>query len=65
VNEVYNPDMLKDGYADFCKHIFIDNFTPAVTYYSPITNDNQHLMKSEYKSRRPEELAVLVRYFSA
>ena len=55
--------MLRDGYAPFCKHIFIPNFTPALTYYSKITSENEHLLKSEYKKRRPEELAVLTRYF--
>lgn len=55
--------MLRDGYAPFCKHIFIPNFTPALTYYSKITAENEHLLKSEYKQRRPEELAVLTRYF--
>ena len=55
--------MLRDGYAPFCKHIFVPNFTPALTYYTAITPDNEHLLKSEYKQRRPEELAVLTRYF--
>lgn len=34
LNEIYlkNPD-LKDGYAPFCKHIFVKNFTDCCNYY--------------------------------
>lgn len=32
--------MLREGYAPFCKHIFIDNFTDAVGSTLEITKDN-------------------------
>jgi hypothetical protein len=33
VNELYKAEDLRDGYAPFCKHIFIENFTEALVYY--------------------------------
>lgn len=65
VNDIYKGDtsLLKDGYAPFCKHIFIENFTEADTYYLPITLDNERSLRSVYRARRPEELAVLSRFF--
>ena len=35
-----HPEALKDGYAPFCKHLFIPNFTPAVTGCLEITDQN-------------------------
>lgn len=54
---------LEPGYADFCKHVFIDNFTPATLGYLEITEDNQGLLRSDYIARTPRELAVLSRWF--
>ena len=53
------------GYAPFCKHIFVENFTDALDGCAEITLDNRHLLKSGYAARRPEELAVLTRWFDA
>lgn len=54
---------LVDGYAPFCKHLFIPNFTDATVGALKITPDNKHLLNSGYIKRRPEELAVLARWF--
>ena len=35
-----NPDKLRDGYAPFCKHLFIPNFTEAVSGFTALTEDN-------------------------
>ena len=53
---------LASGYAPFCKHIFVPNFTGAKLGSLNITKDNVHLLKSGYSRRRPEELPVLSRY---
>eukprot|EP00316_Scyphosphaera_apsteinii_P016598 CAMPEP_0119322140 /NCGR_PEP_ID=MMETSP1333-20130426/57367_1 /TAXON_ID=418940 /ORGANISM="Scyphosphaera apsteinii, Strain RCC1455" /LENGTH=191 /DNA_ID=CAMNT_0007329287 /DNA_START=98 /DNA_END=670 /DNA_ORIENTATION=+ len=54
---------LVNGYAPFCKHLFIPNFTPATLPYLPITDENEHLLKSGYDARTEQELPVLVRWF--
>jgi hypothetical protein len=59
----YSPSCLVDGYADFCKHIFVPNFTDAPVLALEITNENQHLLKTGYEARTEKELPVLVRYF--
>ncbi|KAG2500348.1 hypothetical protein HYH03_001922 [Edaphochlamys debaryana] len=56
---------LVDGYAPFCKHIFVPNFVDAKVGALEITDANRHLLKSGYTKRRPEELAVLTRWFTA
>jgi hypothetical protein len=65
INQYYldNPNILKDGYAPFCKHIFIENFTDTVTNYTTITdNNNKHLIETCYEARTEKELPVLRRY---
>jgi hypothetical protein len=52
---------LVDGYAPFCKHVFVPNFIGAKVGSVPITVENQKLVRTAYESRRPEELAVLSR----
>lgn len=37
---------LVDGYAPFCKHIFVPNFTGAPVGALPITDANRHLLQS-------------------
>ncbi|KAK9807835.1 hypothetical protein WJX72_010616 [[Myrmecia] bisecta] len=56
---------LVDGYAAFCKHVFIPNdFAPKAKVGAlQITDKNRHLLQSGYSKRRPEELAVLTRWF--
>jgi Protein of unknown function (DUF3228) len=56
---------LVDGYAPFCKHIFMPNtFMPDVrTPVVEITADNEHLLRTRYEARTEKELPVLTRYF--
>ena len=56
---------LVDGYAPFCKHIFIPNFVGAKLNYLEITPENEPLLCSGYDARKPEELPVLLRWFAA
>jgi len=57
-----NPDALKPGYAPFCKHLFIPNFTTAVTACTKITPENEQYLRSGYDARRSNELAVLCQW---
>jgi hypothetical protein len=55
-----------DGYAPFCKHVFMPNEYDDVTVSAlKITESNRHLLETAYARRRPEEFAVLTRYFPA
>jgi len=54
---------LKEGYAPFCKHLFVPNFTEARVPVLAIDQHNCHLLKSGYHARTPKELPVLERYF--
>ena len=55
---------LVDGYAPFCKHIFVKNWVPGVLVgAAKITPENNHLVQSGYKARTEKELPVLVRWF--
>ena len=70
VNRHYNDQdsSLIDGYAPFCKHLFVrnDNITQSAKLnVLPITPDNAHLLRTEYQARNEKELPVLVRYFPA
>ena len=55
---------LIEGYAPFCKHIFVPNFTGAKLGSLSITKQNRHLLQTGYSRRRPEELPVLSRHAS-
>ena len=64
VNERFDPANLQDGYAPFCKHIFIENdFTDARLCVLPITKENEHCLRTKYEARNDKELPVLSRYF--
>mmetsp|Transcript_1908 Transcript_1908/g.4178 ORF Transcript_1908/g.4178 Transcript_1908/m.4178 type:complete len:275 (+) Transcript_1908:43-867(+) len=64
VNTRYDPSQLKDGYAPFCKHLFIVNdFTDARVNVLPITKENEHCLRTKYEARNEKELPVLTRYF--
>lgn len=64
VNERFSEKLLKDGYAPFCKHLFVENdFTDARVNVLPITSENEHLLRTEYVARNEKELPVLQRYF--
>ena len=65
VNHFYlsaQPSHLKDGYAPFCKHLFIENFTDAISSFVQITPENEKFLLSGYEARRENELAVLNRW---
>jgi hypothetical protein len=53
------------GYARFCRHVFIPNFTDAQVDCIPITSDVVRLIKTTYRARRPSELPVLIRWVEA
>jgi Protein of unknown function (DUF3228) len=66
VNERYysGDSPLQDGYAPFCKHMFVINdFTDAKVNILPITKDNEHLLRTRYEARNEKELPVLTRWF--
>lgn len=63
LNQFYSPELLKPGYAEFCKHLFIDNFTEAKVSTVEITDHNRHSLQSDYEARTSKELPVLVRWF--
>jgi hypothetical protein len=54
---------LVDGYAPFCKHVFVPNFAGARAGALRITPANAHLLRSGYGARTPSELPVLQRWF--
>ncbi len=54
---------LVDGYAPFCKHLFLLNETPTRCGFAPITDANRAFLKSGYRARRAGERAVLERWF--
>ena len=54
---------LVDGYAPFCKHLFLRNDTPTRCGFAPITDSNRPHLQSGYRARREGERAVLERWF--
>lgn len=64
VNHRFQEQNLRDGYASFCKHLFVQNdFTDAKANVLRINDSNIHLLRSKYEARNDQELPVLVRYF--
>src|SRR3546814_54353 len=57
------PLQVLDGYAPFCKLHVHRNWTSTRCLAAPITEDNRHLLRSDYEARTPAELPVLVRWF--
>lgn len=57
------PLALLDGYAPFCKLAVYKNWTDTRVMAVPITEQNQHLLRSSYEARMPKELPVLTRWF--
>ncbi len=47
VNKIYCEKKvpLRDGYAPFCKHLFVENWTPTPNTMIKITKDNEHLLR--------------------
>ncbi|XP_063900204.1 uncharacterized protein LOC135119753 [Zophobas morio] len=67
VNKFYaerGSDCLKDGYADFCKHLYIPNFTKAHVGSLPLSEETLPFLKTGYMARTAQELPVLCRWFS-
>ena len=62
VHEVHGHGM-QDGYAPFCKHIWLRNDTPTLVGVGMITSSNWHMLRTGYEARRPGELPVLNRWF--
>ena len=64
VNELYKSEsMLVDGYAPFCKHLFVENFVKGLkSCHIEINNDTEKLIITKYDSRQKNELPVLIRY---
>ena len=59
-----DESQLKDGYAPFCKHLFITNdFTNAKVNVLEITKENEALLRTKYEARNEKELPVLTRFF--
>lgn len=54
---------LVDGYAQFCKHLFLPNETPTRCSFAPITPENRDKLRSGYRARREGERPVLERWF--
>ena len=62
-NARYQEEDLKEGYAPFCKHLFIKNdFTDAKVNVLKITPENEGLLRSSYEARNDKELPVLQRF---
>ena len=64
INSRYDPSLLIDGYAPFCKHLFlINDFTTSRVSVLPITESNMQCLRSRYEARTELELPVLTRHF--
>ena len=64
VNELYKSEsQLVEGYAPFCKHLFVKNFVKGLkSCHIEINKDTEKLIISKYDSRQKNELPVLIRY---
>ena len=58
---------LKEGYAPFCKHIFIPNTAPDGTIlceadvnFLEVTPENESLLRTEYEARNEKEVRLCV-----
>jgi hypothetical protein len=60
-----HPGCLAEGYAPFCKHIFMENCVGATLPYAELTDELQPLVSSAYEARNERELAVLSRWIPA
>ena len=54
---------LADGYAPFCKHLFLSNPSDTRAAFAPITDQTRPYLNSGYQARRDGERAVLERWF--
>ncbi|KAJ1625204.1 hypothetical protein T492DRAFT_1041486 [Pavlovales sp. CCMP2436] len=61
-----HPGCLAEGYAPFCKHIFMENCLSGATIpYAELTDELQPYVRSAYEARNERELAVLSRWLPA
>lgn len=58
----YLNKKIVDGYASFCKLLFVDNFTQAKTGVVPITMENYQYIRHKYSARTKDELPILTTY---
>lgn len=68
VQQIYDKDstvQLRDGYAPFCKHLFIPNFAGMLKCHMKITKSNEQALRTDYVARTKKELPVLSRWFEA
>lgn len=64
IDEYRDAPVLVDGYAPFCKHIFMPNFVNGIRDDAiEITPQNEHLIRTKYEARQEGELPVLRRFF--
>ena len=63
-NDLYKSEsQLVDGYAPFCKHLFVENFVKGLkSCHIEINEETNKLIISKYDSRQKNELPVLIRY---
>jgi hypothetical protein len=54
---------LVEGYAPFCKHLFLKNPSETRAAFAPITEKTLPFLRSGYVARREGERAVLERWF--
>eukprot|EP01040_Poterioochromonas_malhamensis_P009981 gene9983-10847_t len=64
INDFYKSGKypLVDGYAPFCKHLFVPNFANVDCGYLEITAESKPLIESGYEARKEGELPVLIEY---
>jgi len=58
-------EIVEGATEGFVRHVFVRNFTDAVSGVAEITDANRHHLRSEHRARREGELAVLTRWFPA
>ena len=46
---------LVDGYAPFCKHLFVPNFANVECGYVALTDENRNLVRCCYEARNEGE----------
>lgn len=63
INKAGGLSSLKKGYASFCKHFFVENFTETQSNVLEVTKENENLLRTGYKNRTEKELPVLERWF--
>jgi hypothetical protein len=58
-------EIVEGATEGFVRHVFVRNFTDALSGVAEITDANRHLLRSEHRARREGELPVLTRWFPA